>query len=88
MKPAVEHAELQDQINNEDKKKFLISAIKSSTALKRVRLQKRKNMNISRKNWKVWQFHCYQTPEYKEAYQGTSLVVELFQLLGPSLGPP
>lgn len=49
MKEAVDDEKLQGKINKEGKQKFLVSVMKSSTGLNRIRLQ-RKNLNTCRKS--------------------------------------
>ncbi|KAF6361713.1 hypothetical protein mRhiFer1_009941 [Rhinolophus ferrumequinum] len=51
MKATVEDEKIQGKIND-DNKRILKSAMKSLTGLLRTRLQRRKNLNISRKSWK------------------------------------
>ena len=51
MKATVEDEKLPGKIHDEDKQKIL-DKCNESTGLIRVRLQKRKNLNISRKSWK------------------------------------
>lgn len=51
MKATVEGKKLQG-FNDEDKQRILESIMKSSTGWKRIRLQRRKNLNTSRRSWR------------------------------------
>ena len=52
MKATVEDEKLQGKINVRANRRFLTSAMKSSAGWIRTRLQRRKNLSISRKNWR------------------------------------
>ena len=52
MKATVEDEKLQGKINARANRRFLTSAMKSSAGWIRTRLQRRKNLSISRKNWR------------------------------------
>lgn len=74
-------------------KSFLTSVMKSFTDLIRTRLQRRKNLNMSRKSWRKSAApvspSCTRVQEAcQEGCLGTSLVVKLLHLVVPLLGPP
>lgn len=52
MKATVENEKLQGKINDEDKQKILDKCNEIINWLIRTRLQRRKNLNISRRSWK------------------------------------
>ncbi|KAK2083401.1 Heat shock cognate 71 kDa protein [Saguinus oedipus] len=94
MKATVKDEKLQCKINNEDKQRRLwTSAMKLTTGSIRIRLLRRKNLNISRKSWRNSATpsspSCTRVQELcQEECLGDSLVVELLPLVVLPQGPP
>lgn len=90
MKATFEDEKLQGKIN---KDKQDLTSVKLSAGLIRTRLQRRRNLNIRRKSWKMSAAlslsSCTRVQEAcQEEYLGLPLVVEFLHLGMPLLGPP
>lgn len=93
MKATVEHEKLQGKINDEDKQKILDKCNEIIVGWIRTRLQRRKNLNISRSNWR--KSATLSLPGCTRLLVGcleeclvASLVEELLHLVVHLQGPP